>query len=54
MLNSHQSSQLVRLRWTAFAIVGLAYVLSFFHRFAPAAISSDLQLAFNTSGASPG
>ena len=41
MLNSHQSSQLVRLRWTAFAIVGLAYVLSFFHRFAPAAISSD-------------
>ncbi|MDP2759507.1 MAG: MFS transporter [Sideroxyarcus sp.] len=54
MLNSHQASQLVRLRWTAFAIVGLAYVLSFFHRFAPAAISSDLQLAFNTTGASLG
>jgi sugar phosphate permease len=54
MLNPHQASQLVRLRWTAFAIVGLAYVLSFFHRFAPAAISSDLQLAFNTTGASLG
>ncbi|MBA3023046.1 MAG: MFS transporter [Gammaproteobacteria bacterium] len=54
MLNTHQASQLVRLRWTAFGIVGLAYVLSFFHRFAPAAISSDLQLAFNTTGASLG
>ncbi len=54
MLNTHQANQLVRLRWTAFAIVGLAYVLSFFHRFAPAAISSDLQLAFNTTGASLG
>lgn len=54
MLDSHQSAQLVRLRWTAFAIVGLAYVLSFFHRFAPAAISSDLQQAFDTSGAALG
>ncbi|HLP97286.1 MAG TPA: MFS transporter [Sideroxyarcus sp.] len=54
MLNIHQSRQLVRLRWTAFAIVGLAYVLSFFHRFAPAAISSDLQLAFQASAAALG
>lgn len=54
MLDDFQSARLVRLRWTAFAIVGLAYVLSFFHRFAPAAISSDLQLAFNTTGASLG
>src|SRR5512139_744625 len=54
MLNSHQSRQLVRLRWTAFVIVGLAYVLSFFHRFAPAAIASDLQQAFQTSSAALG
>jgi sugar phosphate permease len=54
MLNIHQSRQLVRLRWTAFVIVGLAYVLSFFHRFAPAAISSDLQQTFQTSGAALG
>jgi len=47
MLNKHQASQLVRLRWTAFGIVGLAYILSFFHRFAPAAISSDLQQTFH-------
>ncbi len=54
MLNTHQTRQLSRLRWTAFVIVGLAYVLSFFHRFAPAAISADLQQTFNTSGAALG
>jgi len=54
MLNHHQAGQLFRLRWTAFAVVGLAYVLSFFHRFAPAAVSSDLQQAFQTSGAALG
>jgi len=54
MLNKHQASQLVRLRWTAFVIVGLAYVLSFFHRFAPAAISSDLQQTFHASATALG
>jgi sugar phosphate permease len=54
MLNNHQASQLLRLRWTAFAIVALAYVLSFFHRFAPAAISADLQQTFHASGAELG
>ncbi len=54
MLNPHQARQLSRLRWTAFVIVGLAYVLSFFHRFAPAAISADLQQTFNASGAALG
>jgi sugar phosphate permease len=54
MLNPLQSKQLVRLRWTAFVVVGLAYVLSFFHRFAPAAISSDLQQTFHASAAALG
>lgn len=54
MLNIQQSRQLLRLRWTAFIIVGFAYVLSFFHRFAPAAISSDLQQTFHASGAELG
>lgn len=49
-----QHSRLVRLRWTAFIVVGLAYVLSFFHRFAPAAIASDLQQTFHASAASLG
>ncbi len=54
MLNNYQTRKLVRLRWTAFVIVGLAYVLSFFHRFAPAAISSDLQQTFNASATALG
>ena len=54
MLNHYQARKLVRLRWTAFVIVGLAYVLSFFHRFAPAAISSDLQQTFNASATALG
>ncbi|MEI7841394.1 MAG: MFS transporter [Gallionellaceae bacterium] len=54
MLNAEQKKQLVKLRWTAFIVVGLAYVLSFFHRFAPAAISGDLQQAFNASGSALG
>ncbi|MDH2916548.1 MAG: MFS transporter [Gallionella sp.] len=54
MLNKHQARQFVRLRWTAFVVVGLAYVLSFFHRFAPAAISGDLQQTFHASGAELG
>ncbi|MFA7242528.1 MAG: MFS transporter [Sulfuricellaceae bacterium] len=54
MLTHQQARQLYRLRWTAFAIVGLAYILSFFHRFAPAAISGDLQQAFSASGAALG
>ncbi|MDD5611848.1 MAG: MFS transporter [Gallionella sp.] len=45
---------MLRLRWSAFVIVGLAYALSFFHRLAPAAIASDLQLAFHASGAQLG
>jgi sugar phosphate permease len=43
-----------RLRWTAFALVGAAYVLSFFHRIAPAAIAGELKQAFGASGAELG
>ena len=43
-----------RLRWTAFTLVVLAYMLAFFHRVAPAAIASDLQQAFATSAAELG
>lgn len=40
-----------RLRWSAFFLLALAYVLAFFHRVAPASIATELQLAFNASGA---
>lgn len=41
-------------RWMALAIVALAYILSFFQRFAPAGIAQDLAAAFQTSAASLG
>ncbi|MGB9356530.1 MAG: MFS transporter, partial [Azonexus sp.] len=43
-----------RRRWLALGIVALAYVLSFFQRFAPAGIAQDLATAFQTSAASLG
>lgn len=43
-----------RLRWTAFLLLVLAYVLAFFHRVAPAAIAAELQLAFHAGGAALG
>ena len=41
-------------RWLALGVVALAYVLSFFQRFAPAGIAQDLAAAFETSAASLG
>jgi sugar phosphate permease len=43
-----------RLRWTSFALVSVAYVLSFFHRIAPGAIAGELREAFQASGAELG
>lgn len=54
MLNPTQKIRLHRLRWAAFSLVALAYILSFFHRFAPAAIAADLQQTFQASGAELG
>lgn len=47
-------SRMRRLRWTAFALVSGPYVLSFFHRIAPAAIAGELRAAFGASGAELG
>lgn len=54
MLTAAQRRRLHRLRWTAFLLVGFAYILSYFHRMAPAAIATDLQQAFAASGAALG
>lgn len=43
-----------RRRWLALGVVALAYVLSFFQRFAPAGIAQDLAASFQTSAASLG
>lgn len=37
------TSEQRRRRWMALAIVALAYILSFFQRFAPAAIAAKMQ-----------
>lgn len=54
MLTLTQKAHYSRLRWAAFGLVALAYILSFFHRFAPAAIATDLQQTFQASGAELG
>ncbi|WP_428827102.1 MFS transporter [Azonexus sp. IMCC34842] len=43
-----------RRRWLVIGIVALAYVLSFFQRFAPAGIAQDLASSFQTSATSLG
>jgi predicted MFS family arabinose efflux permease len=43
-----------RRRWLALAVVAVAYILSFFQRFAPAGIAQDLAADFQTSAASLG
>jgi predicted MFS family arabinose efflux permease len=52
MLNLNPAQK--RRRWLALGVVALAYVLSFFQRFAPAGIAQDLAAAFQTSAASLG
>ncbi len=47
-------ARLRRLRWSSFALVSGAYILSFFHRIAPAAIAGELREAFHASGAELG
>jgi predicted MFS family arabinose efflux permease len=44
----------MRRRWIALGVVSVAYILSFFQRFAPAGIAPDLAAAFETSAASLG
>jgi sugar phosphate permease len=46
--------RLRRLRWTSFALVSAAYVLSFFHRIAPNAIAGELRASFDATGAQLG
>ena len=50
----HLTPEQMKRRWLALGIVALAYVLSFFQRFAPAGIANDLAAAFDTSAASLG
>jgi sugar phosphate permease len=54
-MKQHLTPEQMKRRWLALGIVALAYVLSFFQRFAPAGIANDdLAAAFDTSAASLG
>ncbi|MBS1144795.1 MAG: transporter [Proteobacteria bacterium] len=48
------TAEQMRRRWIALGVVAVAYILSFFQRFAPAGIAPDLAAAFETSAASLG
>lgn len=43
-----------RLRWTIYGVLVAAYMLAFFHRFAPAMVSAELAQAFGISAAALG
>ena len=49
--DSQPDPRFVRARRGVFAVVLASYVLSFFHRTAPAAIAGELVRAFSISGA---
>ena len=50
----HYPEGFQRTRWVIFTVLGLAYMLVFFHRMAPAAVSSSLMVDFGTTAAALG
>lgn len=54
VLSELQRRRASRLRWTSYCLLILTYMLGYFHRMAPAVLSGDLQIAFNTSGTALG
>ena len=53
-MEASDASSIRRLRWTAFVLAVLAYMLSYFHRMAPATISADLMRDFQSSATALG
>ena len=53
-MTDYNRTRFLLARWSIYAILIAIYMLVFFHRMAPAVISSDLMKAFNTSGAALG
>ena len=47
-------TQFIRQRWLGFGLLIAAYMIGFFHRMAPGAVSADLISSFNTSAAALG
>lgn len=54
MPSQEMQSRFRRLRWLGFGLLGMAYVLVFFHRMAPGVVASELMASFQISGAALG
>ncbi len=53
-MNPAEQRRFGRLRWSIFGLLVTAYVLAFFHRIAPAVMTGELMLAFDTTAATLG
>lgn len=51
---ANTKARFIRQRWLGFGLLIAAYMIGFFHRMAPGAVSSDLMVSFNTTAASLG
>ena len=54
MMSPETAQRFRRLSWTIYLVLVLAYISVYFHRMAPAVVSSDLMQAFSTTGAALG
>lgn len=54
MLSPAERARFQRVRWTAFTLLVVAYMMVYFHRMAPGVVAADLMQAFATSGAALG
>ena len=53
-MNGYDPTRFERVRWTIYGVLVAAYMLAFFHRFAPAMVSAELAQAFGISAAALG
>jgi sugar phosphate permease len=53
-MQPHDITRFERLRWTIYAVLVAAYMLAFFHRFAPAMVSAELAQSFGITAAALG
>jgi sugar phosphate permease len=53
-MNGHDAARFERVRWTIYSVLVAAYMLAFFHRFAPAMVSAELAQAFGITAAALG
>jgi len=51
---SYDPARFERVRWTIYGVLVAAYMLAFFHRFAPAMVSAELAQAFGITAAALG